>query len=262
MARVKSTRPKIRRKLIGIPLMLLSVFIVVLAVFSFITHRSQGIGIFKSELDKITEKFETVEARYADAFATITANREPIAPYLLDTLEVDYQQLLSDYMAVVASLEEDTSPIAPLISQRVTHVSVLRTMNEAIRVEGMIGPRLLAYDECLKSISYRQKATDIYKKLQVCGVELAEMSTFLLSFPPESISNCAEKETPGYILQQKREVHSLFERYYALTSQMKAKDAAATDLAYQRAIRDFNQLPEWNSCITQYLQESLLVLAE
>lgn len=254
MARVKNTSTNISRRIVAIPLMLLSIILVASAVISLLSLRSEGVGIFQSRLDVITNEFEETETIYGNTVTSILSKRVPVSDFVIETLQNDYDQIQVELAQLETEITEaNTSELLSLLNQRKSDLGTLRIVNTALRVEERIGNSLLAYNQCKKNISYRAKASQILVKLEECKKELQNALTTLEELPKETYATCSLKETPTYYLQRTLKSHEYFVSSYAYTSKSKAKEAAAMDLEYQKVLNEIQSLPDWNTCISDYL---------
>ncbi len=255
MARIKNPKVTVGRRNIAFLLMFLSATILGLLLLLLIDYRSQGTGIFKSNLEKVTEQFEATEERYNKLLTSLTSTRNPVSDYSITVLADEYKALQLSVNAL-SSDNSTENPLTNTISNRLNDVATLRVMNKTLQWEEIIGTRLLTYDACIKAISFRQKASVIVTSLKICESDLIAAQDALADIPTNTLLNCSLNTSPNYILEKKVTAHTQFVLYYTLTSKNKAKEAAAADIQYQKALSDFDKLPDWNTCLSKYLQET------
>lgn len=255
MARIKNTGPKVRRRNVAVFAMLVSFCLIDAVIFLLLNYKSQGLGLFKSKLEKITDQFEEAEQRYKKTLTDLTSSRTPVSDYNLTLLDDEYSVILE---SIPALTEETNSTIpaelAETIAARRKNIDHFRVMNKTIQWEEIIGTQLIAYDNCIKKISYRDKASKILSALAVCKVDLATAQAALVNLPEASSTLCKVNQSPTYLIQKKVSTHELFVNSYTLTSKNKAKEAASADMAYQKALDELDRLPDWNICLTNFLQ--------
>lgn len=235
--------------------MLMSFLLVAVAVTFLINLRSKGVGVFQNQLAEITADFESIEAVYGNTVTSILSKRVPVSDFVIETLEQDYKQIVIDLSQVETEITaENSEELQLLVEQRISDLATLRIINTALRAEERIGNSLLAYNQCKKNISYRSKASQILVKLEECKHELTNAITTLNELPKETYAACTLKETPTYYLQRTLKAHENFVSSYTYTSKSKAKEAAAMDLEYQKVLNEIQSLPDWNTCLSDYLQ--------
>lgn len=258
MARIKNTIPRVKRRRVAFPLMLISLGIVVFIALYFLDYKSQGLGMFKTRLDQVIEKFENVEKMYNDLITVILTKRSPTPEFTVDVVEESYTEILSDVSEIEKTFSNPTriESLRSIILTRLSTLQTIRDMNQTLRAEDLIGNSLGAYTTCKKNISFRQKASQIISKLSQCQLELNTATSSLADFPKASTAHCALRYTPSYYLQKTLKSHELLVSSYTYSTIGKAKEAASQEIEYQKTILELQQLPAWNSCISTYLQKA------
>lgn len=256
MARIKNTVSNIRRRIVAVPLMIASFCIVLLVVLYLLDFRSQGVGVFKTRLDQITDEYETTETTYNSLITSILKNRAPVPDFTISVITESYQSILIDIADIESTLAapDSLTSLKDLVFKRQHSMTMLQTMNTTLRAEEEIGNSLTGYNSCKRNISYNNKASQIIAKLEMCKLELDSAIGALINLPTASIEQCPARKTPAYYLQQTLKAHQLFVASYTYTSKGNAKAAASTELEYQRISTDIRSLGDWNMCISEYLE--------
>lgn len=262
MARVKNTVSNIRRRNVALPLMAISIGIVLVIVFYFLEFRSQGLGIFKTQLDQITGEFEKVEKTYATLLTNVLSKRAPVPEFTLDVVSDSYATILTDVSTLESTADNQTSidTLKTIVANRIESLKLLRTMNKTLRAEESIGNSLIAYSACKTNISFRQKPAQILAKLSLCKLELDNAVNSLKELPTASTIGCQLRHTPSYYLQRTLKSHNLLVSSYTYSSKGKAKEAASVEIEYQKVLSELRGLPTWNDCISAFLQTSATTL--
>ncbi|MCC7304029.1 hypothetical protein IT418_01275 [bacterium] len=262
MARIKNPSPSLRRRSVAMITIFLSIALTAFALLYLLDYKSEGIGIFKTKLDKTTKQFETTEKQYNKILTELTTTRTSVSDYTLTLLEDAYQDILTNLISVTG-VENQQVPLqlTSTIQERKNSIERLRIMNRTIQWEEIVGTQLSSYDTCIKKINYQEKPAKILSALKECSVEIGNAKASSINLPPRSIAFCDAKKTPYALIEKKLAVHKLFIDFYTATSQNRAKDAANLDLQYQKALYELDQSPNWNDCITTYLETEAEVLS-
>ena len=255
MARGEYIPPAIKRRSIVIPMMLVSFCLLALIILYFLDFKQQGVGLFQSDIDKISVAFQESETQYAGLVDQIVSKRSPVADYTIEVTISSYHTLQNDLSTFSEDEINQTGTLRDTIQTRLTSLGLVREVNKTLQAEETVGTTLISYNICKKAINFKQSAAVITTKLTYCkkDLELTQKNVSLL--PKESYKICLAKNTPVAVVAKMVKAHDYLEKYYALSSKSKAKDAAAADIIYRQTLKELQALPAWNSCITAYLQK-------
>lgn len=256
MARIKNQNPRIGKGFVILPMMLLSVVLLVLLALILFQIQHMMKTTITVSLDSVYQDFSVSENSYQELVTSILRNRSASLPSEIEEIKNQFLDLNNFFENELGatSTGEPNFELRATITLRLQQIDRLLSLNQTLMAEDAVGLQLLSYQTCKNEINYTKSPKTILGALAPCKEKLQSALALTLDLPQESTARCSAKLTPMARLRDYISNHEQFVLIYQLSAKNKAKEAATAEQAYQKSLKELQTVPNWNDCLSDYLE--------